>query len=235
VRENTEHLRPPRFLWVPFELGRPLGAPDNVEFQTRVLRHALSLFEKAGPPPLMEEFPEDAPGGGADLTGWTCPISLPSPAAENTTGRLASVLLEIERLAPWHQVCMERRGRTSTGILEVEISAVARFLNETFNEVPASPKVGLPVGEAFRQACEELKTFYMEAVTAKPGGASSRDLADWFWGSTAAGKLLLDLQPVALKSVDAGIRRVAETQMVPRLQKHRLGLRGTCPPPNGLS
>ena len=23
VRENTERLRPPRFLWVPFELGRP--------------------------------------------------------------------------------------------------------------------------------------------------------------------------------------------------------------------
>ena len=189
----------------------------------RVLRHVLSLLEKAGPPPILEDFPDDAPGGGADLTGWTCPISLPSLADEDTPERLASVLAEIDGLAPWHQAGLERRGRTATGVLGSNMAEIARFLHDAFDGVPTSPKDGVPVGEAFRQACEELKTFYMEAATAKPGSASSRDLADWFWGATAAGRLLLDLQPAALKSTDAGIRQVAAGQMVPRLQKHRLG------------
>jgi len=187
-----------------------------------VLSHAFSLFNKAGPPPVLEDFPEEAPGAGANLTGWTCPIPLPPSSDDKSPERLTRVLLEIERLAPWHQSSIERRGRTATGVLGIEIEDVVRFLHAALEEVPASPKEGVPVGEAFRQGCEELKTFYMEASTAKPGNASSRDLADWFWGRTAAGRLLLDLQSAALKSGDAGIRRVAETQLVPRQQKHRL-------------
>ena len=38
IRVHTEKIRPPRALWVPFELGRPLGTPDEPDFQTRVLR-----------------------------------------------------------------------------------------------------------------------------------------------------------------------------------------------------
>ncbi len=29
VREHTEVVRPPRALWVTFELGRPLGRPEG--------------------------------------------------------------------------------------------------------------------------------------------------------------------------------------------------------------
>ena len=63
----------------------------------------------------------------------------------------------------------------------------------------------------------------MEAATAKPGYASSRDLADWFWGETAAGRLLLALHPICLDAADSGVRRVAAGQLVPRIQQHRLG------------
>ena len=38
VRLHSEKIRPPRALWVPFELGRPLGVPNDAAFQTRVLR-----------------------------------------------------------------------------------------------------------------------------------------------------------------------------------------------------
>ena len=62
-----------------------------------------------------------------------------------------------------------------------------------------------------------------KAATAKPGGASSRELADWFWGETAGGRLLLALHPVCLKAADPGVRRVATGQLVPRIQQHRLG------------
>ena len=29
IREHTERIRPPRALWVPFELGRPFGVPHD--------------------------------------------------------------------------------------------------------------------------------------------------------------------------------------------------------------
>ena len=38
VRLHTEKIKPPRALWVPYELGRPLGQPNDPEFQKRVLR-----------------------------------------------------------------------------------------------------------------------------------------------------------------------------------------------------
>jgi hypothetical protein len=222
VRDNTERLRPPRFMWVPFELGRPFGAPDEPEFQTRVLRDVLALFEHEGPSPVLEDFPDDAPGGEMDMTGWTCPIPLPSVAETETPELLRAVLAEIEGLAPWHQVAIENRGRTSTGVLGISIEETASFLFQVLESVPASPNQDIPVGEAFRQSCEELKTYYMEAATAKPGAVSSRQLADWFWGETAAGRLLLALHPAALGSSDEGVQWVAKSQLIPRLQKQLL-------------
>jgi hypothetical protein len=218
-------LRPPRFLWVPFELGRPFGAPNEPEFQTKVLRAALALFDHDGPSPVLEDFPDDAPGDAVsedEMTGWTCPIPLPKVADTSTPELLASVRAELDGLAPWAQLAQETRGRTATGVLGVPIEDIADFLHGLMDGVPDSPKAGVPVGEAFRQAGEELKTYYLEAATAKPGAANSRDLADWFWGETAAGRLLLALHPAALHSTDAGVRHVATSQLVPRLQQHRL-------------
>ena len=224
MRDNTERLRPPRFLWVPFELGRPFGAPNEPEFQTRVLRAVLDLFSRKGPPPVLEDFPDDPPGGGEeDMSGWTCPIPLPRMQGDSVPALLSAVLSEVAGLAPWHQVALERRGRTATGVLGLPIDDIVRFLHTLLGGVTDSPKEGMPVGEAFRQGAEELKTFYLEAATAKPGPkAKSRELADWFWGGTAAGRLLLALQPVCEKSADEGIRWVAKSQLVPRVQRHRL-------------
>ncbi len=58
IREHTEFIRPPRALWVPFELGRPLGAPDNPELQRRILLSALELLE-ASEGPVLVDFPDE--------------------------------------------------------------------------------------------------------------------------------------------------------------------------------
>ena len=44
IREQSEAVKPPRALWVPFALGRPLGAADDAEFQKRVMRAALGML-----------------------------------------------------------------------------------------------------------------------------------------------------------------------------------------------
>ena len=42
IRQHSEQIKPPRALWVPFELGRPLGVPGDPGFQARVLVSALT-------------------------------------------------------------------------------------------------------------------------------------------------------------------------------------------------
>jgi hypothetical protein len=218
-------MRPPRFLWVPFELGRPFGAPNEPEFQTKVLRTALALLEHDGPSPVLEDFPEDAPGAvlsEEEMMGWTCPIPLANVADTTTPELLAAVRAEIESLAPWRQLAEETRGRTATGVVGIPIEEIVDFLHALLDSIPENPKPDVPLGEAFRQASEEIKAWCQEAATAKPGNATSKDLADWFWGATAAGRLLLALHPVCLKSEHEGLRHVATSQLVPRLQQHRL-------------
>ena len=60
VREHAVAIKPPRALSVPFELGRPLGAPEHAAFQTRVIAAALELLERPSGP-ILEDYPEDAP------------------------------------------------------------------------------------------------------------------------------------------------------------------------------
>ena len=46
VKEHIEIIKPPRALWLNFPMGRPLGKPNNPEFQKKVIRTAFDLFEK---------------------------------------------------------------------------------------------------------------------------------------------------------------------------------------------
>ena len=58
VRENAAAMRPPRMLWVPFPLGRPLGRAGDAEFQHRVIAHGLDLLHRPSGP-VLEDYPED--------------------------------------------------------------------------------------------------------------------------------------------------------------------------------
>jgi len=58
IRPQTENTKPPRALWVPFELGRPFGPPNDPEFQKRVVRTALQMLELEHGPVVIEDFPE---------------------------------------------------------------------------------------------------------------------------------------------------------------------------------
>ncbi len=55
LREITEKTRPPRALFVPFPLGYPLGEPNNIELQTRIIRVAFALLSR-NDCPVLESF-----------------------------------------------------------------------------------------------------------------------------------------------------------------------------------
>lgn len=56
LREVAEQVRPPRALWVPFDHGFPLGAPNDPELQLDVLRETLALIGRPGPGPVLADY-----------------------------------------------------------------------------------------------------------------------------------------------------------------------------------
>jgi hypothetical protein len=216
---------------VPFEFGRPLGAPENPAFQRRVLMAALALLDAPSGPLLVdfdEEPPAVEPASEDDQSeGWVCPVSLPRPPDafdDDPSGLKGALLEEIERLLPWHDLARERRGRTTLGASGLEMPEIVDFLTAFFDRRPPdSPVPGRRVGDALKLAMEDLKAFYTEAATAQPARrqATAEEVDDWLWGETVAGRLLLALKPVCLASGDALVRTVAMHAMVPRAQLHR--------------
>ncbi|MED5581983.1 MAG: selenoprotein B, partial [Pseudomonadota bacterium] len=79
VRENALSLLPPRSLWVPFPLGRPLGAANNPDFQHRVIAASLDLLNRSNGP-VLEDFPEEAPDQD-HATAMACPVSFIRPTS----------------------------------------------------------------------------------------------------------------------------------------------------------
>lgn len=226
VREHTAGYRPPRFLWVPFPLGRPFGAPEAPAFQRRVLRSVLALLERTDGPVVLEDFPEDPPepAAGDDAgagEGWVCPVSFPAlPADPRDLG--AALAAEIERLAPWHALSRERRGRTTVGLTGAEPKQAAAFVAALLHGTPAPLHPERSLGENLKLACEDLKAYYLEAVTAQPGPSDWQGVADWLWGDTALSRVFLALRPRLEASADESLRLVAREYLVPRVQAHRL-------------
>jgi hypothetical protein len=197
VREHVVSMRPPRALWVPFELGRPFGQPAQVGLQQRVLRAALALLQRPAAGPLIEDFitQESFPVNH----GWRFPGELESGTVRTEA---AAVMLV------WQRACV-RLGRTTVGISglapEIAVEFVARYLSP--DPLP-NPKGMAPVARV-RFAIDDIKAFYLEAALAQGGHPSSQQLADWFWNETLAGNMIREFQDKALASDDVNLNRIA--------------------------
>ncbi len=214
IREQTAAIRPPRALWVPFMLGRPLGAPNQPDFQRRVLRHLLSLFERGAP--VLEDFPEDAPGGSGEAAGFVCPVSF--AASKPGQGGLAGAMLdEIAELGPWYELARRRRGRTTVGVFGAGVEAAARHVVSYLKDAPeAPPDSAWSAGMAVKRACDDLKAYYYEAVAAQPGNLDAKAIETWFWTETAAAQTLLAIRDICLKSDDESLRPLGKLSLIPR-------------------
>jgi hypothetical protein len=207
VREHTEIVRPPRALWVTFELGRPLGKPDDPAFQTRVLRAQLDMLKRTDGP-LLVDYPEDVEGE-ADLTGWACPISL-APRPSDT------LIAEIDRLTTWYDRAVAARGRTTVGTSGLDMPAAGRLVTEALEGA-------LPPAQALKLAVDDLRAFYLEAASAFPDPGTSKTRTAWFWDETLLAKMLLSLQPKLAASADPQHRLLGALTLIPATERHRLG------------
>ncbi|MEM7078731.1 MAG: hypothetical protein AAF513_08895 [Pseudomonadota bacterium] len=186
VRENTAALQPPRALWVPFPLGRPLGAPAQSEFQHRVIAAALDLLS-APRGPVMADFPEDAPGGEAGARVQACPVSF-ALADSSDVGWVSRLRSEVAQLADWYDLGQRRRGRTTFGLSGEQMEALVDYLGGLLDA---------PEGEVdlrrFKFALEDARTFYTEALTAQPGEHDPERVAQWVYGESELGRAIVAL------------------------------------------
>lgn len=216
IREHTAALNPPRALWVPFMLGRPLGVPNDAVFQRRVLLAALGLLERdAGP--VLEDFPEDAPYDdlGEEQEGLNCPVSFPRMRSDGTLGeRLAD---EISQLRAWHDAAVKHRGRTTLGLTGLASNELGEFLASWLTDNPqATFREGIASATALKLATDDLKTFYYEAKSVQPGRHSPADIQNWFWMESAAGQVFLALRDKAALGGDPTMKGLATLSLVPR-------------------
>lgn len=224
IRLHTEKIRPPRALWVPFELGRPLGVPDDKAFQARVLRGLLALFaEPRGP--VLADYPEEATGSGSTgLDGLACPLRLDAPEAGEETLE-AAVQREIRELQPWYDLARERRRRTTFGVAGLPIDGVAGYLCGWLSDgLPGASTDGRSPEAMLKLAAEDLKVFYFEAAAGQPQPLGSRAMADWFWGETAAAKLFVALRERCISDPNPTRQLIGRNLMVPREQWSRFGI-----------
>ena len=222
VRPHVEAIKPPRSLWVPFELGRPLGVPNDANFQHEVLRAALGLLTSENGPVLLQDYPKDAPKVEIDMTGWACPVSLKAPPTDSDSYE-AAILEEISSLQSWHDLATKTRGRTTFGVTGRDIKTLGSFVASFLKGTPqTSYRKDLEIGDAVKLACDDIKAYYFEAATAQPGPSTSIILENWFWGDTTAGKLFLELKAVCLNSDDPVMKALGNFTLVPRSQLSKL-------------
>ena len=179
-------MQPPRALWVPFPLGRPLGKPGDAAFQLDVINAALDLLNRSRGP-VLEDYPHDVPPlAPADATA--CPVSFPQNSG-NDGSWAARLQQEFAELEPWYSLALRRRsGRTLVAVAEQSpqqnLEDLARLLDE--GTLPADI-VWL------KRAVEDLKAFYIEAMTAQPGEYDSQAVEDQLWQQTCFGGAVLTL------------------------------------------
>jgi len=211
IRLHMEKVRVPRGLWVPFELGRPVGEPEDAAFQRRVVQVALSLLERDDGPVILEDYPEDAPGR-LPQDGWRPAVELPAVAKPDVGASAADWAAALR--AEWGPLSL----RTSTTIggsrldREQWPELLAAFASGSFPR--ESPVDGLRPVQAARYAADDLKGLYTEAAVAPGDRPSSVQVLDWFWNATVAAALLQRIRGACLASDDRVLNLVA-SQFVP--------------------
>ncbi len=210
IREQTEAMRLPRFLWVPFELGRPFGAPNKPDFQRRVLREALELLERSDGPVVLADFADDAPVTDDEMV-WACPISF-APETTDEPELVDAALVEIRKLAPWAELAPAPAPNSNMGLDEA-----VSFIGQVAAGTDVSDLLGdHSLVNAARLAADDLRTWYLHAVSQQPGAATTAERTTWFWRQTALGRLLGALAGRLLQDPDPVLRNFGERAVVPR-------------------
>ncbi len=215
IRPQAENTKPPRAMWVPFELGRPFGPPNDPGFQKRVVLAALGMLVEDGGPVRIIDFPDDDPRAQPDPV-WRPPF-MPATVANGDAELLASRLeAEILLLQSAHRRWIEQHGRSTVGLTGLPIGDSARYVADWMRgKAPPSPRDGFSAPLILRFAVDDLKAFCLEAAAAGTAKPSSRQLTDWLWNATATGAAIHALRKMLQAHEDDRLRLIVSNFIVP--------------------
>ena len=202
VRENTASMQPPRSLWVSFPLGRPLGIPGDIDFQHQVISSALDLLNRSSGP-VLEDFPKDIPAIESDAV-MACPVAFPKKAEGEVNSWLNRLNTEMQLIKPWYELSVRRRGRSLVGISDFSPIENVTKLSELIESGDLASDVTW-----LKRAVEDLKAYYLEAMTAKPGTYDKAEQFNQFWADTEMGAAILAIADRYQNSDNDGLKLVA--------------------------
>ena len=219
IRPQTKNTKPPRALWVPFELGRPFGPPSAAAFQKRVVLAALRMLEGAEGPIIIKDFPVDDPRATQDPT-WRPPFT-PAAVSDSLAARLEA---EILRLQGAHERWVAQHRRTTVGLSGLPIGDCARYVADWLRgKTPPSPREGFSAPLILRFAVDDVKAYCLEAAAAGAATPSSRQLGDWLWNESATGSAIHVLREVLHASDDGRLKLIVANFMVPATRVRSTG------------
>ena len=215
VREHMQALTPPRALWLDFPMGRPLGKPNDPDFQKKIIRSAFSLYDKQTGP-VLEDFEEIIAVQGGRM-GYALPPDLVCGKDDvgDVDALLTEVQAEVAALSEAYEAARTTRGRTTVGASEVPIAELAPYISVFVRgDKPGSPRKGVPPIPLLKLVVEDLNAYYTEARTHRDGIDDIEEMGKWFWEETRAGQLLLWLEAISLESEDRVLRQIVDMSLI---------------------
>ncbi len=204
IKPQLEKIKPPRALWVPFELGRPLGPPSNPEVQLQVLRQALGLIETAQQA-IIEDFETDDPRA-TPAKVWNAP----------GIDAMTTVAEECAALKVYYQQQCVSQSRTSVGVAKTPIIELAELFDHVYQHNKLKEiREDISSRLMFRLALDDLKAYYIEAALGNNKQPSSVQIYDWIWKDTLLGKQMRELRKRFMESDDKKISDLGAKFIVP--------------------
>lgn len=213
VPQHVDAIAPPRALKVPFELGRPLGEPNDAAFQRQVLNQLFGLLAAPGPGSVIDEFPLDSPSQSGVQDTWSCPVSF---AAATDDSVLANARAEVASLMPWFDRAGCRQA-SATGTSGEDVIGVLELLGAALDDglETLTPPAGVALGDWIKLAVEDFKLFYAEAMGAQANPPGATEFGNWFWQQSEGGALVRKLRDELSSHSDKTLRTHARFTFVP--------------------
>ena len=83
------------------------------------------------------------------------------------------------------------------------------------DEKAERPRSGMAPASLMRFCADDIKAFYLEAAGSGEGTPSSRQMTDWFWNETVAGRVIKDIYRGSADSADKQRQALGVKSIVP--------------------
>jgi fermentation-respiration switch protein FrsA (DUF1100 family) len=123
---------------------------------------------------------------------------------------------ESARVEATYRRAAEERGRTIVGLSGLSIGEAGRYMASWLRgRTPESPNAEMSAPLTLRFAVDDLKAAYIEVALSGYAKPSSKQIGDWLWNDTAAGRAIFALRSMYLTNEDERLKAIAGLFLVP--------------------